>query len=602
MKKFSVVFSLLVTLVTFTVDCHAGFVDMSTGQSFMRVGKIFSPGKSLVLDCLFEKAPKDFYLLVRADISADAIVPGKMNLYHSARISIAASGGFRGYQNIFIEGTASEKTLYFLFRNYSGQSKLRIKIENYSKSGMLAVEKLDFILVASDGIGDLNYDDESGEVDSSPVRLDVDMRSIHLVPVERSKYGFNSKFNFLSFNSVDLLNDDIVEHLSPGIIRFPGGTDSNFYRFEYDGFDKQDLMNFPAYIERTGYKVLFDKYKRGGQKVGRAKVIKWANERGAEFILVLNIFSYSPEEATRFIDRVLSEGGRVSYVELGNEVYFDSQRGNKFNNVYSYLGYVKRLIPILRSRHPNVKIGIPINEKNNKWNKAIAESNIDFDACILHPYFVTSSIFSRFNDSQLLDYAKKGHENIIRITTSLFPGKKVWITEYNIYDRPFLGNKFDSSLGAIFSARAFLTFINSDDVELACFHALLGHALGLINVPFETKDSIEYSIPLWFWGRADDLMQPGWESAPVSLSEDGSENAMLEDMIDLQYYINKKTGDKVLLAVNASSRNIDLKEVGFGVKVESLVANTTDKKFVQYKTADASSSIMLPPMSINFIY
>ena len=232
--------------------------------------------------------------------------------------------------------------------------------------------------------------------------------------------GFNINWSFLPS-----LNNQFIKTvtlLKPKIIRYPGGTISNFWNWE---------------------KGLSDKYtKRKIHKID--DLLKLKNATGADVSFVLNIVSSSFQEQLRLLKTAQKIGIPVKYIELGNEQYL--YRGkftynkDRFPTGADYGKFANTWAEKLKKEFPDVKIGIVLLGRTSKtkkrlieWNRLVLKNIKDknFDAFIYHIYFtfpnhikltahnIDSAIKKRISDFNKAMVAKHG--------------KEIWITEYGVH-------------------------------------------------------------------------------------------------------------------------------------------------------------------------
>lgn len=258
------------------------------------------------------------------------------------------------------------------------------------------------------------------------------------------------------------LHDNLVS-LVPKILRFPGGTNANWYEWDCDLFQAPNeadpsgnrgwqidwLVNqmnkFDGWVAALPNRSLgysdFRDFLLANPSVAPSIVLNLLCERVAPSC---GLGAQSPDQwALGWMNQMVADGLSPTYIELGNEVNMLGQNGDMGD--LGYLSRAQMIDEVIKAAHPWVRTGIvaaiPGTTGGDNWNSVMATSSF-YDAVIHHQYGFGEAFGLNIGvdaeSSPLADQAKAmlGAEGIIRGMLSRFqtdfPGKPLWVTEWNV--------------------------------------------------------------------------------------------------------------------------------------------------------------------------
>lgn len=277
---------------------------------------------------------------------------------------------------------------------------------------------------------------------------------------------------------------DSVQKLNLQLIRYPGGTESQY-------FDWQTGRSVPASLWTNG--TLFNH-----SYIGTAPHISYPlselhyfyQQTGIKPVFCLNMLTKTLSNQIQMLQTAASLGIPVHYIELGNELYFNvTDFTNKYPNPIDYLLDVKNnWIPQLSSLFPNAKIAIigsydGLTDLNNNtvppriytWNDTLFAQNVGADGITFHYYIPpNTTTLSNPNITQALAAPFK-HWQTMKINTvdKVTNGMECWITEYNLND----GNQTTYSIASSWTHGLYTAALFSQMLEEPKITMLLNHQI-----------------------------------------------------------------------------------------------------------------------------
>ncbi len=179
-----------------------------------------------------------------------------------------------------------------------------------------------------------------------------------------------------------------------GLIRFPGGSESDAYHWENGGTLCKHMGDISAHAT-------FDNLMR-----------KLAKPLGADVAVTLNYGSNrtcdgggDPAEAGAWVAYAKSHGYRVKYWTVGNENYgsWEYDLHSKPHDPQTYADAVRNdYYPAVKKADPNAQLGVVVNVPHDKaWNNLVLSKAQPFDFVELHYY----AEYYTDNDEYLLGQA-----------------------------------------------------------------------------------------------------------------------------------------------------------------------------------------------------
>jgi len=380
---------------------------------------------------------------------------------------------------------------------------INVRVRNEARKGSLDVREIGLSACNKKDISDLGYPKKWTNylISHGTHNAKLQTENPSWAPLQQRVIGFQGAGQFETADYRKDLNSPQVAKLQPAILRFPPGITANFYHWKYDGLDPQDLSDFPAF-SHPGRRASYAVFGKGKRRFGRDVLAQWSKQRAKGIALLLNVVTADKtEDQVEFVRYMLSQGAIIDLIEIGNELYWEEQRGNRLSTVTDYISKIRKLCKRLKARFPEIPVGIPISDVDRSWNEAIKKSGISFDAVVLHPYPVGSSIPTVGGDLDVARYAAEEVPALFKRTKEYFPEKRIWITEWNLLDRPYVKLGI-SPTGVLFDANMIISFLNEPRISGAMYHAIFADDLGLL-IPAAIADSdtpvVRYPPLYSFW-------------------------------------------------------------------------------------------------------
>lgn len=277
--------------------------------------------------------------------------------------------------------------------------------------------------------------------------------------LQAQNLGFNGAGFFENYNA------DVAKWLNdwgqPFTIRVPGGAISKFHD-PYNnrkGWGMSD-ENIRTWFSKDG----FDEDGQGLDKwLGKADaqpdhsymddLIKLQKEfPEMKVIYVLNVLNSNTEANMNALRYMIKGGVNIVGAEAGNEVY------GKYSSFEAYAQDFEPLFKSIRKEFPKIELAVcaaPMKniKERDEWNRQMSAYKGDYDAAIMHIYYVQKDIPEAYNkmpDKVVTDENKENMQlsdafhlaaealmqnklflNHLDQAERLFPGKKLWITEWN---------------------------------------------------------------------------------------------------------------------------------------------------------------------------
>lgn len=277
---------------------------------------------------------------------------------------------------------------------------------------------------------------------------------------------------------------DSVQKLNLQLIRYPGGTESQY-------FDWQTGRSVPASLWTNG--TLFNHSYIGTAphiSYPLSKLHYFYQQTGIKPLFCLNMLTKTLSNQIQMLQTAASLGIPVHYIELGNELYFNvTDFTNKYPNPIDYVLDVKNnWIPQLSSLFPNAKIAVigsydGLTDLNNNtvppriytWNDTLFAQNVGAAGITFHYYIPpNTTTLSNPNITQALAAPFK-HWQTMKINTvdKVTNGMECWITEYNLND----GNQTTYSIASSWTHGLYTAALFSQMLEEPKITMLLNHQI-----------------------------------------------------------------------------------------------------------------------------
>lgn len=284
--------------------------------------------------------------------------------------------------------------------------------------------------------------------------------------------GFSGANTNYFYSSLGPQHDEVwqmTKELGVNLIRFPGGTVSNLYDWE-----KGTVTPRRSTEKRIARVVELDDF------------MSYCKREGVKVVYVINIFDPT-EKIVRLVQTIKNNKYPVIALELGNENYNELFK----KRVGGVSGYWEKSLEIARALNRignKLPLGITITPEHvpgksvkrskgfKAWNDYLSKKDLSlFQAVILH-YYLNLKKLNGFDNAYKV--ALEGINNCVNQITTEFPGKEIWVTEFNIGKSPKTGYH-NTMLHGLFMSRIYVAVIMQQRITIAAYHSLNGRYFGL---------------------------------------------------------------------------------------------------------------------------
>lgn len=279
---------------------------------------------------------------------------------------------------------------------------------------------------------------------------------------------------------------DSVIKLNLEIIRYPGGTESQYFDWQTGRSVSTSLWTNNTLFSH-GY-------------IGTAphvsypltELLYFYQQTNIKPIFCLNLLTKTLSNQIQMLQTASSLGIPVEYIELGNELYFtDTDFINKYPNPIDYVLDVKNnWIPQISALFPNAKIAVigsydgvsdlngnSVQSRITTWNSTLFANNVASNAITFHYYIPpNTTILSNPNITQALA-APFRHWPTLKVNTvdNVTNGMECWITEYNLND----GNQTNYAIASswvhgLYTASLFSLMLEESKIKMLLNHQIAG--------------------------------------------------------------------------------------------------------------------------------
>lgn len=249
-----------------------------------------------------------------------------------------------------------------------------------------------------------------------------------------------------------------LKEIAPALLRFPGGSQANFYDWKNGLLDFQDNPQSSPYVKfwAQAARRIAATFPRG---VHLEDYMPFVREVGADVLLVPNLETSTVESQAEWFRKLASAGILPKNIELGNEFWIamgqdpDSLRRwpDEPSAAAAMHRYEQALRPIVG---PAAKFAIQaagaafwvapqargaLAQRLNGWDAALHPESW-FDAVTIHLYPVLEPLQGLPGGGtheglfrHLMARCDGGVDRTIRSVAARVPGKEIWITEWSAH-------------------------------------------------------------------------------------------------------------------------------------------------------------------------
>lgn len=298
-----------------------------------------------------------------------------------------------------------------------------------------------------------------------------------------------------------------LQALGPTLLRYPGGTLSDNYRWARGTGSMQARGQGEHYWSRQKQVI----------EMGTPEVLELCRVLGAEPLFTVNVVTGTAAEAAQWVTatnktRFWSQTNgaqlpKVKYWEIGNEPYLkDDARPDLWLAPAEFVRRAALFAKAMRAADPSIMIGVPgrsdtiggiqLSPYKGFNDLLLPKVAADIDFIALHNAYLPFGVDRDYSDDEFYWGAMAASEVIAADFVStraqlarLAPGKNIRlaVTEYNAIftltmDRKKSDAYINSLAGAIYVADALRVFSSQPDLLAAVFHSLSGNwHFGLVS-------------------------------------------------------------------------------------------------------------------------
>ncbi|SFQ51492.1 hypothetical protein [Parafilimonas terrae] len=424
-------------------------------------------------------------------------------------------------------------------------------------------------------------------------------------------YGFNGNISKGPSWSNSNFRDSVVSlHLK--VIRYPGGTISNFWDWR-----KGSLID-----SMQGFK-----NKESNQKISSPNTLKdlqlLVKQSNCDVIFTLNMLTSTVEDQIEMLEKAKSLGIPIKWIELGNEYNNKESEGRKkFINAIEYGRTCVQWIKPIKSKFPNAQIAVVGGNKayspeSRKWNAMVMQNasltsnnatlkSISSTALIAHLYPLPINVIdnSGINFQKLYtefqsEFIKGGFNTV---------NTNIWITEYNILwsagkkkgidNSTTLKNtlKWSQTLATLLMTSECTSLSNK--TQLILNHNIANiQSFAAINTK-ENNKKMPSGIGMELWLRASDNM------IDIQKIKFGADNSQIKDYEIFGWKFSNNTSSSLLIVnLTGTPITVDLKKllnnqkdctIRFADKNDIVMGGIN----IQTKNIPIEDKIEFPPYSV----
>lgn len=304
-----------------------------------------------------------------------------------------------------------------------------------------------------------------------------------------------------SYEEADFL--EAIAKVAPSRLRYPGGTIANYWDWETGWL-----------IPGTDPPYGLDKAKPNPRKL---EDLRHALEAAhSQPVFVLNLMTSTLDHQLAMLEHAEGMGLPIDRIELGNEFYLDrTHYVELFPTAEDYAEVANRWIAAIKQRFPEAQVaavGAYVRSgdeyRRKTWNERVLAKLQGADALVLHIYHgagLGTEVNKLLEAQGLVDSRQKGNGMVsdlpvqrlqrqametpggmatvlgtpwtglktIKDLASVPDGMKVWITEFNLFDRT--GPLQNTWAHGLFLAGYISGLLQHPEISLATVHNLTGN-------------------------------------------------------------------------------------------------------------------------------
>jgi len=249
----------------------------------------------------------------------------------------------------------------------------------------------------------------------------------------------------------------LTKQMHLGFVRFPGGSDANYYQWRTGLFSIEVFPNSSKYTRFWG-KVIPNIRRRHPDGISLEQFSQFAAAIGAEVVLVPNLETSSVADQAAWFKQLRQDGNLPTHIEMGNEFWVamgnDPNVLKKWPDEPTTRRVTRQYLEALRPYFlPGTKVAIQsagsafsipgparmaFGRRLKDWDDHLKPEPW-FDAVTLHLYPHLRQVLGRAAESApqelkfraMMARVDGGVERVLGDIERRLPGKEIWITEWN---------------------------------------------------------------------------------------------------------------------------------------------------------------------------
>lgn len=323
--------------------------------------------------------------------------------------------------------------------------------------------------------------------------IDIDTGDEHHYPY--AIRGLNNEFQkgVVEFTDPDAVN--WTKALDLGWIRWPGGTNVNFFNWKTGLTDTEYMAQAYANTEQYNLFMNFYKAQRGTAIPERLSDFKdFLQQVGARTVIPINSSMDSVDSVYDLAKFVKDNHMPVLFWELANEPFFWQANPKIYANANDYLDKLKPYAEAIKAVLPDAKLLISYHEPGRPWNNDVgAYSNPYWDGINFHRYAGGGS-----TTTAAINDANEAIANAVSIIDNDYiphmqnPDAPIFIGEYGVALNGGLG---ETVYHGIFNAESLLRTMKHGNVKgLGGFRLYNGYLLPRNRQLVQARDRFQRGL------------------------------------------------------------------------------------------------------------
>lgn len=263
-----------------------------------------------------------------------------------------------------------------------------------------------------------SQDESKDSIDNKPPFVEFVEEPIVYTPIDESNYPYDIPYedsivkveinttSFVPFNNKQLAlnctfqtntginkgynssqSQAFVRWYNPVMLRFPPGAWANFYDWEGDNRNRHgDNYNNGEFTEQCD--------NNPNYLYGIDGLNSLHKSMGFDILWIWNLNYYYKEKAVEQLQNYLNRGFQVKDIELGNELFYRTQRASLTSTPDKIKTRAKSFAQALKDEKEDLRFAIPIAWKNggaDNYNSIMMQDQSYFDALVMHLYYGNES-------------------------------------------------------------------------------------------------------------------------------------------------------------------------------------------------------------------